>query len=270
MFGVIGQGQSRPLLGGIVLLSAVVGLAVGFLAALGWRFAVPRVYIDAAPPPTDGSPADIAYFQIRLPAIRGRAELVAQCRSSPRGRCGRGCFDRPLHPGGRRTAATSGRYRRGIGGHRAANGGGWGVLCRSVDTADHGRGGQRPCVYGCSAVPWYVVRRHRGRGTTEGGTGATFGALPCDGPCCRIGLRNGTSGAEPQAQLVALATEGSGRRPPLPRAVHSGGLVGPLGGRVNLAGTSSVRFRRGRPTGCGSVRARGGRVAAREAGSRSG
>lgn len=64
MFGVIGQGQSRPLLGGIVLLSAVVGLAVGFLAALGWRFAVPRVYIDAAPPPTDGSPADIAYFQV--------------------------------------------------------------------------------------------------------------------------------------------------------------------------------------------------------------
>lgn len=47
-----------------MLLSAAVGLAVGFLAALGWRFAVPRVYVDAAPPPTDGSPADTAYFRV--------------------------------------------------------------------------------------------------------------------------------------------------------------------------------------------------------------
>jgi len=64
MSRVTGRGKGWSPLGGAVLPSAAVGLAVGFLSALGWRFAVPRVYVDAAPSLADGSPADTAYFQV--------------------------------------------------------------------------------------------------------------------------------------------------------------------------------------------------------------
>lgn len=64
MFRVTGRREGRTPLAGAALASGAVGLAVGFFAALGWRFAVPRVYVDADPPPTDGSPVGTAYFRV--------------------------------------------------------------------------------------------------------------------------------------------------------------------------------------------------------------
>lgn len=64
MFRVTGRREGPSPLGGSALAPAAVGLAVGFLAALGWRFAVPRVYFDADPPPPDVAPTDIGYIQV--------------------------------------------------------------------------------------------------------------------------------------------------------------------------------------------------------------
>ena len=64
MSRVVGRGEGRSPRARAVLLPAAVGLVVGLIAALGWRFVVPRVYVDAVPPPTDGSPADTAYFRV--------------------------------------------------------------------------------------------------------------------------------------------------------------------------------------------------------------